>query len=66
MGFDISPEFAIKAHQAGFKLGEVPTVYTNREKGVPKFKLWKMICAYLTVYWHLFVNPSFKIASKEE
>lgn len=51
--FDISPEFAIKAHLAGFKLGEVPTVYTNRDRGVPKFKLWKMVKAYLKVYWQL-------------
>jgi dolichol-phosphate mannosyltransferase len=53
MGFDISPEFAIKAHKQGFKLGEVPTVYTNREKGVAKFKLLKMTRAYLEVYWRL-------------
>lgn len=33
-GFSISPEFAIKAHLSGFKLGEVPTVYTNRIEGV--------------------------------
>lgn len=57
MGFDISPEFAIKAHQHGFKLGEVPTVYTNRERGVPKFKLWKMTRAYLKVYLRLLMYP---------
>lgn len=54
--FDISPEFAIKAHLAGFKLGEVPTVYTNRDRGVPKFKLWKMVKAYLKVYWQLYAH----------
>lgn len=51
--FDISPEFALRAHLAGYKLGEVPTVYTNRDRGVPKFKLWKMVKAYLGVYWQL-------------
>ena len=51
--FDISPEFAIRAHLQGFKLGEVPTVYTNRDRGVPKFKLWKMVKAYLKVYWQI-------------
>jgi len=56
-GFDISPEFAIKAHQAGFKLGEVPTVYINRDKGVSKFKLWKMTKQYLKVYWQLLIHP---------
>ncbi|MBI2010589.1 MAG: glycosyltransferase [Candidatus Chisholmbacteria bacterium] len=57
-GFDISPEFAIKAHQAGFKLGEVPTVYTNRERGIPKFKLWKMTRTYLSVYAKLLFHPA--------
>ena len=58
MGFDISQEFAIKAHQMGFKLGEVPTVYINRDKGVSKFKMWKMIRQYLHVYWTLLLNPN--------
>lgn len=51
--FDISPEFAIRAHRAGYQLGEVPTVYTNRDRGVSKFKLWRMTTAYLKVYWRL-------------
>lgn len=53
-GFSISPEFAIKAYLAGFKLGEVPTVYTNRVEGVSSFKLFKMIRSYLTLYFHIF------------
>lgn len=53
-GFSISPEFAIKAHLAGFKLGEVPTVYTNRIEGVSSFKLFSMIRSYLTLYFSLF------------
>lgn len=53
-GFSISPEFAIKAHLAGFKLGEVPTVYTNRVEGVSSFKLFKMTRSYLTLYLSLF------------
>lgn len=51
--FDISPEFALRAHLSGYKLGEVPTVYTNRDKGVSKFKLVRMTQAYLRVYWQL-------------
>jgi glycosyltransferase involved in cell wall biosynthesis len=53
-GFSISPEFAIKAHLAGFKLGEVPTVYTNRVEGVSSFKLYKMTKSYLEIYFQLF------------
>ena len=57
-GFDISPEFAIKAHQLGFKLGEVPTVYTNRKRGIPNFKLWKMAISYLKIYYSLLKKPA--------
>ncbi len=53
-GFAISPEFAIKAHLAGYKLGEVPTVYYDRVEGVSNFKLWNMSVAYLGVYFKLF------------
>lgn len=49
-GFAISPEFAIKAHLAGYKLGEVPTVYYDRVEGVSNFKLWKMSIEYLFIY----------------
>lgn len=52
-GFSISPEFAIKAHLAGFKLGETPTVYTNRVEGVSNFKMYRMIRSYLFLYWRL-------------
>lgn len=52
-GFSISPEFAIKAHMSGFKLGEVPTIYTNRVDGVSSFKLYKMIKNYLQLYGSL-------------
>lgn len=53
-GFSISPEFAVKAHLAGFKLGEVPTLYTNRVEGVSSFKLFKMTKSYLTLYFSMF------------
>lgn len=53
-GFSISPEFAIKAHLAGFKLGEVPTVYSSRVEGVSSFKLFKMTRSYLSLYLNLF------------
>lgn len=53
-GFSISPEFAIKAHLAGFKLGEVPTIYSNRVEGVSNFKLFSMILSYLRLYLYFF------------
>lgn len=61
-GFSISPEFAIKAHLAGFKLGEVPTMYTNRVEGISNFKLYKMIKSYLILYKDLYLK--YKIRRK--
>lgn len=62
-GFAISPEFAIKAHLIGFRLGEVPTVYTNRVEGASNFKLFKMTKSYLTLYlklyFHHLINKNF-------
>lgn len=55
-GFSISPEFAIKAYLMGFKLGEVPTVYTNRIEGVSSFKLFKMTKSYLKIYFKLYLK----------
>lgn len=59
-GFSISPEFAIKAYLAGFKLGEVPTVYTNRLEGVSSFKIFNMTKTYLTIYWRIFFKYKIK------
>ncbi len=47
--FAISPEFAIKAHLNGFKLGEVPTTYRNRTAGKTKFSMLKMGIRYISL-----------------
>ncbi|MBI2137106.1 glycosyltransferase family 2 protein [Candidatus Woesearchaeota archaeon] len=52
--FAISPEFAIKAHKAGFRLGEVPTGYTDRKEGRTTFKIVKMGPRYLSMFKFLF------------
>ncbi len=52
--FAISPEFAIKAHKARFKLGEVPTGYTDRKEGRTTFKIMKMGPRYLSMFRYLF------------
>ena len=44
--FAISPEFAIRTHLKGYKLGEVPTSYNFRKEGLPKFKIAKMCIRY--------------------
>jgi dolichol-phosphate mannosyltransferase len=48
--FAISPEFAIKAQLAGFRLGEVPTTYFNRRAGQTNFKILKMGLRYLSLF----------------
>ena len=55
-GFAISPEFAIKAHIKGFKLGEVPTTYTNRVEGVSNFKLYNMTRSYLRLFFKIYIS----------
>lgn len=52
--FAISPEFSIKSHLSGYKLAEVPTVYTNRKTGQPKFKIVKMGISYCKLFKHKF------------
>jgi len=52
--YAISPEFALKAHLAKFKLAEVPTVYSNRKRGITKFKMFKMSIRYFSVFLSLF------------
>ncbi|MCL4338786.1 glycosyltransferase [Patescibacteria group bacterium] len=68
VGFSISPEFAIKAQLSGFRLGEVPTIYTNRVEGVSSFKIYKMTKSYLFLYMKLFydfrLRPQFSRVSK--
>jgi hypothetical protein len=44
--FDISVELTVKAARAGFRLGEVPTRWTNREVGTSNFRFSKEIRNY--------------------
>jgi len=52
--FAISPELAIKAHLKGYKLGEVPTIYKDRQSGKPKFKILEMGVSYLKLFKYIF------------
>jgi len=57
--FGISPEFALKAHIAGYKLEEVPASYATRTKGVAQFKMLKMAIRYFGIFlaaigWRIF------------
>ena len=37
--FDVSVELTLKAHLAGFQVGEIPTVWTNRREGRSNFAM---------------------------
>jgi dolichol-phosphate mannosyltransferase len=44
--FDISVELTVKAAQAGFRIGEVPTVWTNRQLGASNFRMGRELRNY--------------------
>lgn len=54
--FAISPEFSIKAHMKGYKLGEIPTRYFNRKIGRTKFKMLKMGLRYVGLFKYRFMR----------
>jgi dolichol-phosphate mannosyltransferase len=44
--FDVSVELTVKAHLAGLRVGEIPTVWTNRKMGSSKFKIGRELRNY--------------------
>ncbi len=50
-GFEISMEIPLKAYFAGFKIGEVPTVWKERTRGKSSFKIFKLLPNYLKLYF---------------
>ncbi len=53
-GFEVALELTVKAHQKGFKIGEVPTIWTDRVAGQSHFKLMKWLPSYMRWYGEAF------------
>jgi len=49
-GFEISLEITVKAHFAGYRVCEIPTVWRDREVGTSNFKLMRWLPLYLRWY----------------
>lgn len=49
-GFELSEEIIIKAHFAGFKITEVPTVWHDRTSGRSRFKFKEWLPKY--IHWY--------------
>ncbi|OGH41853.1 MAG: hypothetical protein A3H79_03515 [Candidatus Levybacteria bacterium RIFCSPLOWO2_02_FULL_36_8b] len=56
-GWEYSCEVIIKAHHAGLKIADVPTVWRDRTMGKSKFKMAKWLPKYLRWYaWGVYLN----------
>ena len=44
--FDISVELTVRAHAAGMRVGEIPTVWTNRDAGASHFRMGRELGNY--------------------
>lgn len=53
-GFCLGLELTVKAHFAGRKVSEVPSVWLDRTAGQSRFRLWKWLPHYLQWYFWAF------------
>jgi dolichol-phosphate mannosyltransferase len=51
-GFEVGMEIVVKMHFAGFRVTEVPCVWTDREKGKSRFKILQWAPKYLKWYFY--------------
>ncbi len=51
-GFEIGMEIVVKAYFSGFKVAEIPCVWTDREKGESRFKIIEWAPKYLRWYFY--------------
>jgi dolichol-phosphate mannosyltransferase len=51
-GFEIAMELTVKAYVGGFRIIEIPSIWTDRVAGVSRFDLWRWAPHYLRWYWY--------------
>jgi len=53
-GFEIGMEAVVKAYVSGARIAEVPSTWTDRVAGQPRFRLWRWLPKYLRWYFYAF------------
>jgi dolichol-phosphate mannosyltransferase len=51
VSFALGIELILKAHWNGWRIEEIPTTWTDRRKGISRFRLWKWLPEYLRWYF---------------
>jgi len=51
-GFEIGMEIVVKAHFSGYKITELPCIWTDRRAGQSKFKIFNWMPKYLKWYFY--------------
>jgi dolichol-phosphate mannosyltransferase len=60
-GFEIGMEIVVKAHFSGYKVTEVPCVWTDRQAGQSRFRILKGLPKYLRWYFYALKKTFCKI-----
>jgi dolichol-phosphate mannosyltransferase len=55
-GFTYAIELVVKAHRLGWKIGEVPARWYERNKGRSRFRLFKWLFPYMRWYFYGFMS----------
>ena len=50
-GFELGMEIVIKAYDKGYKITEVPSIWSDRQSGDSRFRLWRWLPKYMHWYW---------------
>ena len=62
-GFCYSIELLVKAHRLGWRVGEVPALWFERQHGASRFRVLKWLPAYLRWYRYAFATTFLRRSS---